>query len=186
MHICPHPSGMRPNAHGFSHGLKKCPPDTFLPALRPGRPFESHSLPIEKPPEGGLLIVVSISGYVHLSTSLRDASKCTWILPRPKKVSTGHFFTRPSAGPAFRIPLSANRKTARRRSFYWRREWDSNPRWVAPSPVFKTGSLNPSDISPCALNYTILTEKSQAFQSGQSIPALGRMCRLSSNISLPT
>ena len=31
---------------------------------------------------------------------------------------------------------------------FWRREWDSNPRWVAPSPVFKTGSLNRSDISP--------------------------------------
>ena len=30
----------------------------------------------------------------------------------------------------------------------WRREWDSNPRCVAASPVFKTGSLNRSDISP--------------------------------------
>ena len=30
----------------------------------------------------------------------------------------------------------------------WRREWDSNPRPVAGSPVFKTGSLNRSDISP--------------------------------------
>ena len=31
----------------------------------------------------------------------------------------------------------------------WRREWDSNPRLLAESPVFKTGSLNHSDISPC-------------------------------------
>ena len=31
---------------------------------------------------------------------------------------------------------------------FWRREWDSNPRQVALSPVFKTGSLNHSDISP--------------------------------------
>ena len=30
----------------------------------------------------------------------------------------------------------------------WRREWDSNPRPLAGSPVFKTGSLNHSDISP--------------------------------------
>ena len=30
----------------------------------------------------------------------------------------------------------------------WRREWDSNPRPVSGSPVFKTGSLNRSDISP--------------------------------------
>ena len=32
---------MRPDTHGFSHGLKKCPLDTFLPSLRSGRPFES-------------------------------------------------------------------------------------------------------------------------------------------------
>ena len=32
---------------------------------------------------------------------------------------------------------------------FWRREWDSNPRWVSPSLVFKTSSLNRSDISPC-------------------------------------
>ena len=30
----------------------------------------------------------------------------------------------------------------------WRREWDSNPRRVAASLVFKTSSLNHSDISP--------------------------------------
>ena len=30
----------------------------------------------------------------------------------------------------------------------WRREWDSNPRPVAGSLVFKTSSLNHSDISP--------------------------------------
>ena len=31
----------------------------------------------------------------------------------------------------------------------WRREWDSNPRPIAGSLVFKTSSLNRSDISPC-------------------------------------
>ena len=30
----------------------------------------------------------------------------------------------------------------------WRRERDSNPRCLSTSPVFKTGSLNHSDISP--------------------------------------
>ena len=30
----------------------------------------------------------------------------------------------------------------------WRRERDSNPRCLAASPVFKTGSINHSDISP--------------------------------------
>ena len=33
-------------------------------------------------------------------------------------------------------------------AFLWRRGWDSNPWPVAGSPVFKTGSLNHSDISP--------------------------------------
>ena len=37
----PHPYRMRPQIKGLSHGLKKCPPDTFLPALQAGRPFES-------------------------------------------------------------------------------------------------------------------------------------------------
>ena len=37
----PHPYRMHPPTKGLSHGLKKCPPDTFLPALRSGRPFES-------------------------------------------------------------------------------------------------------------------------------------------------
>ena len=27
------PGGMRPEARGISHGLKKCPPDTFSPRL---------------------------------------------------------------------------------------------------------------------------------------------------------
>ena len=31
----------------------------------------------------------------------------------------------------------------------WRTGWDSNPRYVAVSPVFKTGSLNHSDTCPC-------------------------------------
>ena len=37
-------TGLRPHGpqsafHGFSPGLKKCPPDTFLPSLRSGRPL---------------------------------------------------------------------------------------------------------------------------------------------------
>ena len=38
----PHPYRVRPQIKGLSHGLKKCPPDTFSPRLRRGRPFESH------------------------------------------------------------------------------------------------------------------------------------------------
>ena len=39
--ICSRSYGPRPDIEGFSHGLKKCPPDTFLPSLRSGRPFKS-------------------------------------------------------------------------------------------------------------------------------------------------
>ena len=55
MDPCPHPFGccghvldhrsqsygLRPLIEGFSHGLRKCPPDTFLPSLCSGRPFKS-------------------------------------------------------------------------------------------------------------------------------------------------
>ena len=36
---CPHPCGMRPRSEGISPGLKKCPPDTFLPSCWSGRPL---------------------------------------------------------------------------------------------------------------------------------------------------
>ena len=36
------PYGLRSAVWGLSHGLRKCPPDTFLPRLRRGRPFESR------------------------------------------------------------------------------------------------------------------------------------------------
>ena len=39
----PHSYGMHLKSEGLSHGLRKCPPDTFLPCLRQGRPFESLS-----------------------------------------------------------------------------------------------------------------------------------------------
>ena len=47
VHIC---IQMRPQIKGLSHGLRKCPPDTFLPSLRSGRPFES-TLDINKKPD---------------------------------------------------------------------------------------------------------------------------------------
>ena len=47
------------------------------------------------------------------------------------------------------IHINPNKKPPTRGgSLFWRREWDSNPRYVAVSLVFKTSSLNRSDISP--------------------------------------
>ena len=37
-----HLYGMRPETHGFSHGLSNSPPDCLIPSLRSGRPFESR------------------------------------------------------------------------------------------------------------------------------------------------
>ena len=50
----------------------------------------------------------------------------------------------------------------------WRREWDSNPRHIAVSLVFKTSSLNRSDISPNAGLQS--RESSYHIQAGLSIP----------------
>ena len=50
----------------------------------------------------------------------------------------------------------------------WRRGWDSNPRCVAASPVFKTGSLNRSDTSP--LESMKHAYYSRAAQAGQERP----------------
>ena len=46
----------------------------------------------------------------------------------------------------------------------WRREWDSNPRFLAESLVFKTSSLNHSDISPY-ITYIIYLNESSAISS---------------------
>ena len=49
MHIRQHPCGMPPNAHGFSHGLNKCPPDTCLHQCTHWcRPFESYLILCQK------------------------------------------------------------------------------------------------------------------------------------------
>ena len=37
--LCPHPYRVRSQGYGFSHGLSKCPPDTYLPSRWSGRPF---------------------------------------------------------------------------------------------------------------------------------------------------
>ena len=49
-----------------------------------------------------------------------------------------------SAGNGYHCKSRRRMSTA----FAWRRVWDSNPRSLAGSPVFKTGSLNHSDNSP--------------------------------------
>ena len=42
--------GLRPESLVFSHGLNKCPPDTYFPGLCPDRPFKSRCSAIEKAP----------------------------------------------------------------------------------------------------------------------------------------
>ena len=49
--------------------------------------------------------------------------------------------------------LSAKAETSLNCFLFWRRGWDSNPRPITETPVFKTGSINHSDISPRRLVY---------------------------------
>ena len=55
--------GLRPERLGFSHGLNKCPPDTYLPGLCPGRPFESLLLRHEKSTRKGAFFVAEQQGF---------------------------------------------------------------------------------------------------------------------------
>ena len=68
---------------GISHGLKNLPPAGSLPV----RGLSVFRIP---------LCSRRCDPYGNL--------------PRPKKVSTGHFFTLPSVGPAFRFPYGYKKK----------------------------------------------------------------------------
>jgi hypothetical protein len=54
--------GMRSGRHGVSHGLKKCPTDTFLPALRAGPSFRLLLEPPEKASPLGWPFLVPLTG----------------------------------------------------------------------------------------------------------------------------
>ena len=122
-----------------------------LPPAKPGVDFGTTKTKIH--PQGWILwLVIHVHfrycrfNFSHPSTSLRDAA-----------------LSNPGSSLKILMPPKGYED-------FWRREWDSNPRWVAPSPVFKTGSLNRSDISPCELNHIISSGKSQ--EQGISFPEL--------------
>ena len=60
----------------------------------------------------------------------------------------------------------------------WRREWDSNPRHIAVSLVFKTSSLNRSDISPDFIKYIIQRENCQELWRRGEISAWQTFCHM--------
>ena len=65
------PFGVPSCSDGLSHGLRKCPLDTFLPSLRSGRPFES--LPAESQRADALVgqgfsVSIYIPYGMHLGT----------------------------------------------------------------------------------------------------------------------
>ena len=64
-----------------------------------------------------------------LPTPVPGAFIRLWILPRTKKVSTGHFFALPPVGPSFRIPAAHLKKrgTPMGCPAFWRSSRDSNP-----------------------------------------------------------
>ena len=91
------------------------------------------------------------------SIFLRNAFYNRRILPRPKNIPPVCFLN----GLSNPYIHQSKSPPARGGLLLWRREWDSNPRYLSVSPVFKTGSLNRSDISPCVLNDIISDFKSQ-------------------------
>ena len=78
-----------------------------------------------------------------------DLHKCFAfaVFAAPSQLQTSHCskvhrtFSRRSSPFGFESPLS----------YLWRRGWDSNPRPLSESLVFKTSSLNHSDTSPHAI-----------------------------------
>ena len=71
---------------------------------------------------GGVIGIRTLARFLDAYSLSRGAPSATWVLPQVG---------------------SADMKERK-----WRREWDSNPRHIAVSLVFKTSSLNRSDISP--------------------------------------
>ena len=107
--------------------------------------FPQASLLTKKRPQMGAGFIT----FAFPPTVLRTAFGKAGILPRAKNCPPDSF-SPGCAWVALSNPASSLTKKCPQMGalFCWRREWDSNPRWVAPSPVFKTGSLNHSDISP--------------------------------------
>ena len=110
------------------------------PAARYGgsNPLNSCVEPQKKAPcwvllfggERGIWTLATILSYYSLS---RGAPSASWVFLR---IHVLYFI--------WRYPPLKN----------WRRRWDSNPRYLAVSLVFKTSSLNPSDTSPRNLMHT--------------------------------
>ena len=73
----PHPCRMRPQIKGLSHGLKKCPPDTFLPRF--ARPSSSNPQPkpIKTPPVwvAFLLVVLNLIYIFDMDFKDKKAEK---------------------------------------------------------------------------------------------------------------
>ena len=98
--------GLPSSLHGLSHELRKCPPDTSLPSLRPGRSFESFFAPKRGRQQASLAY-----SYEALPSVLRTAVIPSWTLPRAKEVSPGHFLAQPTAGPLFRVLFRTKKRT---------------------------------------------------------------------------
>ena len=122
----------------------KMPPDSFSPGCAWVALSNPASSLTKKRPRMGAGFIT----FAFPPTVLRTAFGKAGILPRAKNCPPDSF-SPGCAWVALSNPISAPKSsTPAGVLLFWRREWDSNPRWVAPSPVFKTGTLNRSDISP--------------------------------------
>ena len=79
------------------------------------------------------------------------ASYPTYTLSRGASSPLEYF----SKGDYYKIFVQRN---ASNDLFFWRRGWDSNPRYLSVSLVFKTSSLNRSDTSPQIFYFLVVCD----------------------------
>ena len=143
-YLLPYPQGQCRRQPGAlkSHSL-----DGFLPARgrpRPSNPFFFFAM--QNRPYMSLFFLAEKEGFEPSRQSPQptplagEPLTATWVLLHTYRLSGRERGDCPAMPPNMTMPKG--------HSHIWRRERDSNPRCLAASPVFKTGSINHSDISP--------------------------------------
>ena len=127
------PYGMRLESEGLSHGLKNMPPACFLPALRSGRPFESHLSRKKGAPKGSFL--VREMGLEPTRRSPHAPQTCLSTIPTLSQVLSYynccflicqllfHFLSDPKINRSFSSRVNALTSSSRFRAS----EWDAQP-----------------------------------------------------------
>ena len=88
---CSHPYRMRPTVNGFSPGLKKCPPDTFLPRF--ARPSSSNPHPMIKNDQPQMWLVIFWQRMRDSNPRKRSQSPVCYRYTNPLYAWHGYYYT---------------------------------------------------------------------------------------------